>query len=196
MRTAARDHHRRGAGHVAAGLVPASDRRPARKHWRAGGRALQAAPNISPTSSAASARSRCGWPAKSRVARLRQRCRRGHFAAESRDLDVRAEAGQGRSARPVPPAADAAGIARLRRCCLRSAAAGRAGANAHLRQQIPARRVSCNVTTFARDAGLLVDGGYRIEASRRSINSVTRRMSNWWRGSCADTEGSCHPTRS
>ena len=61
--------------------------------------------------------------------RLRQRRRRGRGAAEGRDIDVRAETGQGRDTRPVPPSADAAGIARLRYCRLRPAAAGRAGAS-------------------------------------------------------------------
>ena len=60
---------------------------------------------------------------------LRQRCRRGRGAAEGGDIDVRTEAGQGRGARPVPPSADAAGTARLRRRRVRSAAAGRAGAS-------------------------------------------------------------------
>ena len=138
---------------------------PARKRWRRWSASIASAPNISPICFAASGRLRLRLAAKSRVCGIRQRRRRGRGAAEGGDVDAGTEADQGRGARPVPPSADAAGTARLRCGRVRSAAAGRAGAG----QQLAASKipvvvaVSCNVATFARDARILIDGGYRIE---------------------------------
>ena len=164
MRTPPVVAHRRRAGRAAAGLVPAGDRRRRGNAGGAGRRPLQARqayrrPVLRRRTVRASA---CHEIADRR---LRQRRRRGRGVAEGGDLDLRIEADQGRGARPVPPAADAAGAARLRHGRVRSAAAGRAGAGDAARgQQDPdVVAVSCNVATFARDAKILIDGGYKIE---------------------------------
>ena len=128
MRNAADDHDRRGAGDPAAGLVPAGHRRRRGSAGGAGRRALQARQTY--RRSVLRGRPVCA-AAGGEIADfgLRQRCRRGRGAAEGRDGDLGTEAGQGRGPRPVPPSADAAGTARLRRGRVRSAAAGRAGAS-------------------------------------------------------------------
>ena len=128
------DRDRRGASDLAAGLVPAGDRRRRRSAGGAGDRTLQARQTY--RRSVLRGRTvRAAARGKSAGRGVRQRCRRGRGAAEGGDLDLRAEAGQGRGARPVPASADAAGTARLRHRRVRSAAAGRAGAGPATRGQ-------------------------------------------------------------
>ena len=67
--------------------------------------------------------------AKSRIAAFDSDADAVAALQKAATIDLGPETGQGRGARPVPPPADAAGIARLRYRCLRSAAAGRAGAS-------------------------------------------------------------------
>ncbi len=40
--------------------------------------------------------------------------------------------------------------------------------------------VSCEPKTFARDAAILIAGGYRLESVRRWTSSPGRRMWRWW----------------
>ena len=104
--------------------------------------------------------------AKSRIRGLRQRRGRGDGAAEGGDVDVRAEAGQGRDA------ATCSGVRWCRRSCAtttRSCSIRRGRARRRRPPQLAASKipvvvaVSCNVATFARDARILIDGGYGIE---------------------------------
>ena len=103
--------------------------------------------------------------AKSRIAAFDSDAGAVAALAEGRDLDVRAEAGQGRGARPVPPSADAAGTARLRYRRVRSAAARRAGAGKQLAaSKIPdGGRGLLQCRDLRARRAILIDGGYRIE---------------------------------
>ena len=165
MRTPPVDRDRRRAGRAAARLVPAGDGRRRGNAGRAGVRALQARQTYRrpvlrrrPLRAAA-----CGEVADRR---LRQRRRRGRGAcrrprhrrpglkpvkAEARDL----------FRRPLMPQ-------ELRDYDTVVFDPPRQGAQAQVTQLAASKMptvvaVSCNVTTFARDAKILIDGGYKIE---------------------------------
>ena len=127
--------------------------------------ALASAQSRSPTCSAASARSRCGWrrrrasPPSTATPARSQRCRRPRrrrpglkpVKAEARDL----------FRRPLMPQ-------ELRDFDAVVFDPPRQGAQAQATQLAASKvpmvvAVSCNVTTFARDARILIDGGYRID---------------------------------
>ena len=166
MRDAADDHDRRGAGDLAAGLVPAGDRRRRGSAGGAGRRALQARQTY--RRSVLRGRSVCaeagGYIRRFRRSTARrtrsQRCRRRRQAtsglkpvkAEARDL----------FRRPLMPQ-------ELRDYDAVVFDPPRQGAQAQADQLAASKvplvvAVSCNVATFARDARILVDGGYRLEA--------------------------------
>ena len=120
----------------------------------------------SPICSAASGRSRCGSPSAPAIVRLRRRRRCDRGAAAGGEHDLGPQADRGGDARPVPPPAGGAGAQALRRRGVRSAAPGRRGAGARAceKRRAVVVAVSCNAATFARDARMLVDGGYRLTA--------------------------------
>ena len=189
MRDAADDRDRHRAGDPAAGLVPAGDRRRRGDAGGAGGRVIASAPSTSPICFAGSGRSRLRLAAKSRVSAFDSDAGAVAALQKAATSTSGTEAGQGRGARPVPPSADAAGIARLRRRRVRSAAAGRAGAGDAARGQQGAGRgrgVLQRRDVCARRAHPDRWRLHDSRASRRSTSSATRRMSNWWRGLCAE----------
>ena len=145
-------------------------------------RSLQGA-NRSPIFSAASARLRFGLP---EIAghRFRQRRRRDRGAQQAA---INAGSSRSRPSRATCFAGRCRRNCAIRRRRVRPAAPGRAGAGAQLAASKIATvvAVSCNVATFARDAKILIEGGYEIEGSRRSTSSVIRPTSSWWRGSHA-----------
>ena len=152
-------------GRAAARLVPAGD---AAGEEMLAGLVLEAcaqARSGSPTCSPAAVRSRCVSPSAREVHAVD-----GDSAAlAALDRAARANAGPAPrddgDARPVPPSAAAAGARALRRRRDRPAARRRrsAGPAACRRRCRSWSSVSCDAGTFARDAAILIEGGYRLE---------------------------------
>ena len=165
MRTPPVDFDRRRPGGAAARLVPAGNGGRRGNAGRAGRPSIASAANTSPTCSAASAPSRCGLrrnrgsppstatPARSRRLQKAATSTSGlkPVKAEARDL----------FRRPLMPQ-------ELRDYDTVVFDPPRQGAQAQATQLAASKiptvvAVSCNVTTFARDAKILIDGGYKID---------------------------------
>ena len=151
--------HRRAA----AGRVPPADQggrahAPGVRAWMP-----RRAPAPSRTSSPVAARSRWRLPSTTRSTRSDSVAPAGRCAAGGGPAGPRTR--HRRDARPVSPAA-ARDRARAVRCGgARSPAARRRGAGESARPVAVPKvlYVSCNAASFARDARILADGGYRLE---------------------------------
>ena len=173
-RRAGRATRAAGADHRPAQSRPCrparSCRRPrrAKRYWRGWCSIMSARRRTSPTCSAASARSPCGSP-NGRASPPPTATPAAIAALKKAAADTqRPQADRRRGARPVPPAVGRrpSSSASMPWCSIRRGRAPRRR-RANLRKQHGAgRRSRCRAirTTFARDARILVDGGYRLEA--------------------------------